>query len=80
MADYSWLSPSDWLDALEQRLKWKLDAAAKDPDLLQDWEKFAIYGTLKAMRKQGNDFVLEGKRRQQIREILRPVEAEVIES
>ena len=79
MADFSWMSPSDWLDALEFRLKWRLDDARRNPDLLADWEKFAIFSTLKAMRKQGNDFVLEGKRRQQIREILRPVEADVIE-
>lgn len=79
MSDWSWMTPNDWIDFTLERLRWKLDAAKKDPEILQSWERNVIFSTLKDAKAKGQAFKFEGKRRAQIREILRPVEAEVIE-
>ena len=79
MSDWSWMTESDWTDFTLERLRWRLDAAKKDPEILEPWQRNVIFSTFKAAKSQGAAFKFEGKRRQQIREILRPVEAEVIE-
>lgn len=77
---WGWMTTSDWTDFTLERLRWKLDAAKKDPELLQHWERNVIFACLKEAKAKGAAFKFEGKRRTQVREILRQVEREVVEA
>lgn len=79
MADWSWMSFSDWTDFTLERLRWKLDEDKRQPGTLQPWERNVIFSCLKEAKAKGEAFKFEGKRRTQVREILRPVEEEVVE-
>jgi len=79
-ASWGWMTTSDWTDFTLQRLRWKLDEDAKNPGTLQKWERSVIFSILKEARSKGEAFKFEGKRRQQVRDILRKVEAEVVEA
>lgn len=76
---WGWMSDSDWTDFTLERLRWRLDADKREK-CLQPWERNVIFSALKAAKAQGEAFRFEGKRRQQVREILRKVEEEVIEA
>ncbi len=79
-ASWGWMTTSDWTDFTIERLRWKLDEDKKAPGTLQQWERSVIFSILNEAKSKGEAFKFEGKRRQQVREILRNVEAEVVEA
>ncbi len=79
-ARWDWMSPSDWTDFTIERLRWKLDEDKRSPGTLEQWERSVIFSILKEAKSKGEAFKFEGKRRQQVRDILRNVEAEVVEA
>ena len=78
--NWGWMTTSDWTDFTLERLRWKLDAEKKNPGTLQKWERSVIFSILKEAKAKGEAFKFEGKRRQQVRDILRKVEPEVVEA
>lgn len=68
---YDWMTVSDWTDFTLMRLSWKLDEAKLHPDLLAPWMRPTIFAILKEAKKAGANWRLTGKRREQVKQILR---------
>ena len=68
---YDWMTTSDWTDFTLLRLSWKLDEAKKHPDLLAPWMRPTIFAIFKEAKKAGENWRLIGKRREQVKQILR---------
>ena len=77
---WAWMSDSDWTDFTIERLRWRLDLDKKHR-FLEPWQRNVIFSVFREAKERGLAFRFEGKRRQQVRDILstHPVAEDLIE-